>query len=299
MPVVGFSELHKHANDQRYGLAVVNVSALPIARGIIAIAAELEAPVVLAVRGSHLGDGLLPSLEAIAREAHSPIGLLGKRIENAEQATQAIRLGCNGLVPADGLNDHVRDEIRSIAISCGIAVIEQQALTGSLSDIEEELESVTLSAIADAPASWQQIDESVAKAAANHLRTVFKKLGASGQGRSVLNTCKPWRPIEHLIVYNTTTDDSISVELAAEGRRVLDRIPGVRATWSGHAVTADASYRWCWLIRFAHPAVIDSYREHPDHVAYADNHFRPVAGERISIDYELIGADETWENQDQ
>jgi len=39
--------------------------------------------------------------------------------------------------------------------------------------------------------------------------------------------------------------------------------------------------------------VIESYRDHPEHVAYADNHFRPQAGDRISIDYQLTGADET------
>ncbi|MEW8292943.1 MAG: Dabb family protein [Candidatus Thiodiazotropha endolucinida] len=34
--------------------------------------------------------------------------------------------------------------------------------------------------------------------------------------------------------------------------------------------------------------MIDSYREHPDHVAFADNHFRPVAGDRVSIDYQGV-----------
>ena len=299
MAVVGFSELYKHATDMRYGLAVVNISALPIARGIIQSATELDAPVVLAVCGGCLIEGLLPSLEAMARAAPSPVGLVGKRIETTEQATQAIQLGCNGLVLADGLGDHVSNEIRAIAASCGIAVIEQHALTGPLIEIEDELDTVTLGAIGQAPASWQQIDESVALAATKHLRNIFNKSGATGQGRAVFETCQPWRPVEHLIVYNTNTDDTTSAELAAEGRRVLDRIPGVRATWSGQAITADAGYRWCWLIRFAHPAVIDSYREHPDHVAYANNYFRPIAADRISIDYELIGADETWKNQDQ
>ena len=42
------------------------------------------------------------------------------------------------------------------------------------------------------------------------------------------------------------------------------------------------------LVRFCHPAVIESYREHPDHVAFADNRFRPVAGERISVDYQTV-----------
>ncbi len=47
----------------------------------------------------------------------------------------------------------------------------------------------------------------------------------------------------------------------------------------------NAKYRYTWLLRFCHPEVIDSYREHPDHIAFADKRFRPVAGGRISIDY--------------
>jgi len=74
----------------------------------------------------------------------------------------------------------------------------------------------------------------------------------------------------------------------AEGRRVLSAIPGVRAVFTGEAVKTDASYRYTWLIRFCHPAVIDSYREHPAHVAFADNLFRPVAGKRISIDFQSV-----------
>jgi fructose-bisphosphate aldolase class II len=45
-------------------------------------------------------------------------------------------------------------------------------------------------------------------------------------------------------------------------------------------------------VRFCHTAVIDSYRKHPDHVAFADNLFRPVAGERISIDFQMLGGDD-------
>jgi len=52
------------------------------------------------------------------------------------------------------------------------------------------------------------------------------------------------------------------------------------------AIHHDAMYRYTWLIRFCHSAVIESYRIHPKHVAFADTLFRPVAGERISIDYQ-------------
>jgi fructose-bisphosphate aldolase class II len=41
------------------------------------------------------------------------------------------------------------------------------------------------------------------------------------------------------------------------------------------------------MVRFASAAVIDTYRDHPDHQAFADSHFRPVAGDRLTIDYQL------------
>jgi fructose-bisphosphate aldolase class II len=70
-----------------------------------------------------------------------------------------------------------------------------------------------------------------------------------------------------------------------EGEKVLSRIPGVRRVITAHAVQQDAGYKYSWLIEFVHNNVIDSYRDHPDHVAFADKLFRPIAGDRISIDF--------------
>ncbi len=292
MPVVGFTELHKHASDRDYGLVAANVKTLSVVKGVIEASNALDAPVVLAVEGKVLAAGLLPSLEAMARQARSPVVLLGSDVRTADQASQAIRSGCNALAPAKDSTDSARSEIRKVAASCGIDLIEQDPVTTPMVEIDGELEAATLAEAARSHASWQAFEQAVADAASQHMNAVFNKANASGKGSDALETCQPWRPVEHLIIYNTTTDEAGSAEMAAEGRRVLDRIPGVRATWSGQSVNEDAAYRWCWLIRFAHPAVIDSYREHPDHVAYADNHFRPVAGDRISIDYTLTGADE-------
>jgi len=79
--------------------------------------------------------------------------------------------------------------------------------------------------------------------------------------------------------------------MMTEGRRVLSTIPGVREVFTGEAVKETAKYHYTWLVRFCHPAVIDSYREHPDHVAFANNLFHPVAGGRISIDYLAVKSD--------
>jgi len=96
-------------------------------------------------------------------------------------------------------------------------------------------------------------------------------------------------PVAHVIIYDVHGIGKANAEtMIAEGRQVLSAIPGVREVFTGEAVQNDAKYRYTWLVRFCHTAVIDSYREHPDHVAFANKLFRPVAGERISIDYQML-----------
>jgi len=112
--------------------------------------------------------------------------------------------------------------------------------------------------------------------------------GSEGRADEVLAACQPWTPVEHVIVYNADADDQQLSRMMSEGRRVLSAIPGVRRVITGEAVKQDAQYRYSWLVEFCHPAVIDSYREHPDHRAFADQLFRPLAGDRISIDYHSV-----------
>lgn len=290
MALVDIIDLDRHAADHDYGLALVSVHTLAVARGVVAAALRADAPVVLVVAGDAFQDGLLPALEALAREAPAPVALLADGLSGAEQAVQAIRLGCNGLLLADG--QEAGDEIRQLARSCGIPTLTAAGLAARCARIAAELEPAGLGESLQAASSWKAFEEGVCEAVAARMQEPFTRLGASGKSRAALAGCRRWRPVEHLIIYNTTTDDNASAELATEGRRVLGQIPGVRAIWSGRALTPDAGYQWCWLIRFAHPAVIASYRDHPDHVAYADHHFRPVAGDRISIDYELLGPEE-------
>ena len=295
MTVVNFSGLCTHAAERAYRLAAMNPQILPVVRAILDCAVSEDAPIILATPGANLKDGLLPSIEAMARQASIPMALLGTEIRDRDEAILAIRSGCNGLVLADEIDESVGNAILAIAESCGIPAFRKDELSGVLREIGEELEAVTLQAVVEAQRSWRRFNALVAQAAGNYVRECLQELGAARQGRAALEATELWRPVEHLIIYNSTADDATSAEIAAEGRCVLDKIPGVRATWTGQSVGADAKYRWCWLVRFAHPAVIDSYREHPDHVSYADNRFRPIADDRISIDYELTGpAEAEW-----
>ena len=110
--------------------------------------------------------------------------------------------------------------------------------------------------------------------------------GSAGRAYEVLTTACPWRPVEHVIIYNVSGIDEAGVDrMMAHGREVLGRIPGVRRVFTGTAMQQQASYRFSWLVQFSHEKVIDSYREHPEHERFADEWFRPVAADRISIDF--------------
>ncbi len=152
---------------------------------------------------------------------------------------------------------------------------------------------------ADTSSNYTGLVKNISAAIAAEAERCMHLWGSAGRSTEVLAQCRPWTPVEHLIIYNVEGLDKASAEtMIAEGRRVLAAIPGVREVFTGEAVKDDAKYRYTWLVRFCHPAVIDSYRVHPAHVAFADKRFRPVAGERISIDYQALEGDDVYTGGD-
>lgn len=154
--------------------------------------------------------------------------------------------------------------------------------------------SMRAAAAADPHAGYTALMKDVRAAVAAGVERRIQLWGAAGRAAEVFAAARPWREVEHLIVYNVAAAARDRVaEIMREGRAVLARIPGVRRVFTGDAVTPDAHYRHCWLVRFSGEPVIASYREHPLHKAFADQRFRPLAGDRISIDYIAVedGAD--------
>ncbi|MDH5735504.1 MAG: ketose-bisphosphate aldolase [Gammaproteobacteria bacterium] len=139
---------------------------------------------------------------------------------------------------------------------------------------------------ADKRSGYTGIVSGIQQAMRVEIERCMRLWGSAGKADAVLATATAWQPVHHVIIYNTDSDDAAQVShMMQEGEKVLSQIPGVRRVITGKAVQADARYRYSWLIEFVHENVIDSYRDHPDHVVFANHLFRPVAGDRISIDF--------------
>ena len=138
----------------------------------------------------------------------------------------------------------------------------------------------------DSRCGYTGLVKGVSQAVEQETERCIRLWGSAGRADEVLAIAESRHEVEHVIVYNTREIDASQVDsLMQIGRDTLGRIPGVRRVFTGHALSGEAPYRHCWLVRFTDPCVVESYKNHPEHVQYADKYFRPVAGDRITIDF--------------
>ena len=173
------------------------------------------------------------------------------------------------------------DEQYRKLIAYGVARINYST---ALADIAGE--QVRQNARADSRAGYADLVTGVREHIREEVERCLRLWGSAGRAAEVLVQCQAWEPVEHVIIYNVegARDEQVAT-MMARGREVLGAIPGVRRVFTGWAVPEKAKFRCCWLVEFAHRKVIESYRDHPDHAAFANQLFRPIAAERISIDF--------------
>jgi len=297
--IVDASDLLAHAVRHTYVLCSFDATSLDLAEAI-AVAADAEnAPVMFTVyEGAHLAH-LLPAVEACATRIRSPAAVRAV-VSSAEAAAAALRLGANCLTAtadaasvattAEACGAYVERAIRAVgdepssdecARLCnnGVPAIHHDGLLPRRA--AEFLRPGREGSYED---TLRQLRQSIAATVSACLR----RSGSAGHAPAAA-ACRAWVPVEHTILFNASAEEAEVRRMAARGTRVLANVPGVRRVFAGRAVTDGAKYRYCWIIRFASERVIDSYRAHPDHVAFADGEFRPRASDRISIDYKEFG----------
>jgi fructose-bisphosphate aldolase class II len=138
----------------------------------------------------------------------------------------------------------------------------------------------------DAGCGYTGLVKGIQQAIGDEVERCLRLWGSAGRAAEVAAQCREIQPVEHVVLYNVELVGDAEVEaLMARGRAVLAQIPGVRRVITGWAVAERPRYRYCWLIEFAGRAVVEAYRDHPLHVEFAERLFRPVAGDRVTIDF--------------
>jgi fructose-bisphosphate aldolase class II len=141
-------------------------------------------------------------------------------------------------------------------------------------------------ALADANSGYTGLIKGIQEAIRDEVERCMRLWGSAGRAAEVIAQCRPVQPVAHVILYNIELMNEADIEvMMARGREVLARIPGVRRVVTGWAVGERPRYRFSWLIEFASREVVETYRDHPLHVDFADRLFRPAAADRVSVDY--------------
>lgn len=284
MTLVDANQLLASAKRQGFSLCTFELPDPSLADAVLSGAEVAKSPVILQVNSSMDLEGIMPTIEASARRSTAPT-VICCQADSMDQVVRAINLGCNGI-------DCESKNATAVAKSCGVTVVnlvENSAIISHINNLDriatEQCRKTS------GKADFMDHIKGVQEAVRDEVARCLHAAGSSGRARTVLSECAIWSNVEHCIIYNVTEEDEerpSAESLMAEGRRALAKIPGVREVITGLALTPDAQYRYCWIIKFVHPSVIDSFRHHPDHVKFANTRFRPIASDRISIDFQRI-----------
>lgn len=259
MAIVDARDLLKHAADSGYRLPAARIASVEEAIEVLGAAERTGCPIVLSISEARFRlpvDIALPAIEVAAEAVCVPVVLQWEDVATETTLARAIRLGCGALVLPS--RPTPTEELEVVAERCGALAVRPDAAEFSAIDVSRsraQLEAVLLAA-------------------------------AARQAQAALRQVRPWQPVEHVVMFNAPDLSEAKVRAMFEvGARMLGAIPGVRSVRSGRATKPGSRYGLCWFVRFASEAVVESYKSHPIHVDFADNHFRPFATDRLTSDF--------------
>jgi fructose-bisphosphate aldolase class II len=135
--------------------------------------------------------------------------------------------------------------------------------------------------------SFTELMQGVKDAIEEEVERCLRIWGCAGRAAEVLTQCAPWLPVEHLIVHNRNTISEQQTEyVMAEGRKLLENIPGVRSVFTGKAIKEDEKYSFCWLVHLSNEQVLTKIQDHPDFIRFSNTIVsHPNFNNFMAIDY--------------
>jgi hypothetical protein len=274
MPLIHAADLLDHARNMGYRVPAFELTSLDHIVPIVEAAEHTATPVIL-IFSAESGRSFAPALAAAVaavRETAVPVVIEARTSPDSDVVACAIRGGANSILLSQAADTPPEQVETAIQLASASGVPLFVSCDTSMSTHYRDYRRLP----ASHNAAYAEAERGLVESSGN------------GRAAQALAACRHWREVEHLIVYNVKDgcDARFVGKMMAHGRTVLGAIPGVRRVFTGQALRRDDRYQYCWLVRFANPAVVASYRDHPDHVAFANTQFRPVAADRISIDFE-------------
>lgn len=291
--ILALRDMLAMAREHGFALPVFDVAGVALARAAVAAAAQMNSPVLLRpVRDDEL---LMPSLVALAKRSPVPMAPVLGPVSGTEGVAAAIRLGAQGVV----ITGSPDPEMMRLAEACDVALLPAPARKlrdgekpapglAWFGDILDGASAPVIDKVLNSGHSvpWSELVEIAARSARGNAAACIGRCASSDRIAALAAGCRPHREVEHVVLYTPSgiNEDQLAATIE-EGLATLSAIPGVRRVFAGTAATPDARYTHAWMVRFSAEGVIGLYRDHPDHIAFADNCFRPIAKDRMTIDF--------------
>ena len=179
-----------------------------------------------------------------------------------------------------GLNE---EQFRKLP-SMGVAKINYYT---ALSDIAAE--AMRKQSKENPGGSFIELKRDVKEAVGEEVQRCLRLWGCAGRAAEVLTQCRPWAPVEHLIIHgaNGLTDQEVR-DLVDEGKRLLTAIPGVRSVYTGKSIDESGAYRFCWQLRLTDRGVLDGHSDYREFARFLKDRFQSRINDAVTVDYQAI-----------
>ncbi len=110
--------------------------------------------------------------------------------------------------------------------------------------------------------------------------------GSAGRAAEVLEQCRPWRWVEHVLKFNLPGSDiEEEMMIGRRGRQLMMRIPGVREVIIGEALNDTTSPRFCMQLRLASDEVTELLKQHKEFKEFIRRYLSEGGEEVTSTSY--------------
>ena len=107
--------------------------------------------------------------------------------------------------------------------------------------------------------------------------------GSAGRAAEVLEQCRPWKLVDHIIKFNLPNSDASDAALiVSRGRNILAEIPGVREVITTVSLDEPGEHRYRWILRVTSPLVVEQLRQHSAFNIFMNRYMHNQATDLVS-----------------